>query len=48
MIKNWIHNVVKVAEVITLLKLIEVLERKGRLIQERRIIISIDRRDIYK
>jgi hypothetical protein len=40
--KHWIDNTTGIAEVIILLELITVIERKGRGIEEGKIVISID------
>ena len=42
------RNTPKSAEVITLLELVEVIERKGRMVDFGMIKISIDNRDAYK
>ena len=46
--KNWIDNTSGSAEVIVLLELITILEKKGRNIQEGKVVIGIDYKWAYK
>ena len=46
--KEWENNTIVGAEAITLLELIEVIERKGRGISHGKIIIGVDNRKVYQ
>ena len=46
--KNWIHNTSGSAEVMVLLELITLLEKKGRNIREGKIVIGIDYKRAYR
>ena len=46
--KEWENNTIVRAEAITLLELIEVIERKERRISHSKIIIRVDNRKVYQ
>jgi len=46
--KEWENNTIVGAEAITLLELIEVIERKGRGISHGKITIGVDNRKVYQ
>ena len=46
--KDWSNNTTISAKVIVLLKLVEVIERKGQNIESRAIVITVDNRKAYR